>query len=298
MKRLKLSGSNFAGYTGVIGGIDFKDGITAYPVPTNIANRLTAAMNMVEVDEDGNEAGFTGLAYRLIAEAEMRAPVIEPLKLQTEDERKEEDLQNALSRNKAPVDKFYTGEELEDIASNGGIKALRAIGEPWNVKGKAIPGLILSILNAQRLFTDSSTEVIKVMIEPEKAVVPVEPDVLAKSAPEYVAPEGEDKTQADLRNEAERLKNAAIAGDLSAAFSTDPELIEVAQKAIDEGEVLLGSSILASTYDIEGNTVQLGDLVAGAFELSGFTAVEWNSLPDDEREDLIRLELDRRLPKE
>lgn len=59
--------------------------------------------------------------------------------------------------------------------------------------------------------------------------------------------------------------------------------------------MLYGSSVLASTYEIAGQTVQLGDIVAAAHELSGKTVVEWNDLPDDEREALLRLELDRLL---
>ncbi|PYE89588.1 hypothetical protein [Phyllobacterium leguminum] len=59
--------------------------------------------------------------------------------------------------------------------------------------------------------------------------------------------------------------------------------------------ILIGSSVLASTYEIAGKTVQLGDIVAATHELSGKTVAEWNELPDDEREALLRLEFDRLL---
>jgi hypothetical protein len=60
-------------------------------------------------------------------------------------------------------------------------------------------------------------------------------------------------------------------------------------------EMLIGSSVLASTYEIAGETVQLGAIVAAAHELSGMTVEEWNELPNDDREALLRAELDRLL---
>jgi hypothetical protein len=62
-----------------------------------------------------------------------------------------------------------------------------------------------------------------------------------------------------------------------------------------EYEMLIGSSVLASTYEIAGRTVQLGDIVAAAHKLSGMTVGEWNDQPDDNREALLRGELDRLL---
>ncbi|WP_276122558.1 hypothetical protein [Pararhizobium qamdonense] len=63
-------------------------------------------------------------------------------------------------------------------------------------------------------------------------------------------------------------------------------------------ETLLGSSVLASSYDIAGETVQLGDIVAAAFATFGGTTAEWNGLENENREGLLRLELDKRLDAE
>lgn len=59
--------------------------------------------------------------------------------------------------------------------------------------------------------------------------------------------------------------------------------------------MLNGSNILASTYEIAGKTVTLGEIVAAAHKLSGMTVEEWNALADDAREDLLRAEFDRLL---
>lgn len=269
MNRLKLANPAWAGYTGTIGTVDFVNGVSAYPVPRQIADRISAAIRMIEVDEDGNEVKAAGVANRLIADAAMRAPVPAALKVQSEDERKAEDLDDTLKNNKAPTDKFYTHEELQAIADEKGIKGLREVAAPWNVKNKAIPGLIEAILGAQNSFTNGKTDIIREIITGEKPEPEPEEEKLAKNAPS-------------------EIQEAAITGDLSAALNVEDV----------SAETLLGSNTFASTYEIEGQTVTLGDLVAEAFKVSGASIEEWNALEEGDRDDLIRLELDRRLPKE
>ncbi len=63
----------------------------------------------------------------------------------------------------------------------------------------------------------------------------------------------------------------------------------------EEPPLLLGSSLLAATFEIGGAVVQLGDIVASAHAAKGCTPDEWNVLPDAERELLLQAELDRRL---
>lgn len=60
----------------------------------------------------------------------------------------------------------------------------------------------------------------------------------------------------------------------------------------ESDDMLIGSNVLASTYEIAGKTVTLGDIVAAAHKLSGMTVEEWNALPEDDRDALIRLRLD------
>lgn len=58
--------------------------------------------------------------------------------------------------------------------------------------------------------------------------------------------------------------------------------------AVIGDDMLIGSSIQPSVYKVEGKPdVQLGTVVARAYELSGLTADDWNKLPDAEREDKI-----------
>lgn len=234
MNRLKLSGSRWAGYTGNIGTVDFKDGISAYPVPRNIADRLSAAIAMVEVDEEGNELGEAGVVTRVIRDSALRAPVLAPLERQTEAERKVEDLRNTLKANKAPTDTFYTVDELHAIVDEKGIKGLRAIAEPWNVKGKAIPALIEAIIASQNKFLEGKNGVIAAVAEIKSEEAPqdevIEQDeVVEQDAPDVedhqpddqtTEQEGEKKQVPDAEPVGDLFANAAATGDMSAAIST------------------------------------------------------------------------------
>ncbi|WLR90995.1 hypothetical protein [Shinella zoogloeoides] len=280
MKRLKLSGSRWAGYTGLIGTVDFKDGISVDPVPQRIADRLSAAMPMTEIDDEGNEIGVAGVVARLLKDSAARAaPVTPSLVRQTEAEKKAEGLRDKLKAAKSPTDSFYAVEQLQAIADEKGIKGLRLVAEPWGVKGKAIPALIAAIMEAQNKFLEKKNYVVNVLAETAQ-----EPEIVEETG--KVRPE-------DIQTEKlSTISSAAITGDMSAAIST------TALEPLDAGETLLGSSVLASSYEIDGKTVTLGELVGVAHQLSGATAAEWNALPDADREDLIRAELDRRLPKD
>lgn len=58
--------------------------------------------------------------------------------------------------------------------------------------------------------------------------------------------------------------------------------------AAGNGEVLIGSSVQPSTFtDIDGNSVQLGTVVAAAHTESGLTVADWNAAPESERERLL-----------
>jgi hypothetical protein len=65
------------------------------------------------------------------------------------------------------------------------------------------------------------------------------------------------------------------------------------QQDSGQQDTLLGSSVLESTYEIGSKTVQLGDIVAAAHTASGLTLEAWNAQPDEEREHLLKLELEK-----
>ncbi len=72
-------------------------------------------------------------------------------------------------------------------------------------------------------------------------------------------------------------------------------IAEAKAKLLPPTDLLNGSSTLPATFEIGGDAVQLGTLVAAAHQLRGGTAEEWNALPEAERDALIVAERDRRL---
>lgn len=152
MKHLKIVSTGFETYTGNLGGVDFVDGVSVDPVPRVFANRLTAAFRMVEIEEDGSEVE-AGVAHRLIADAEKRAPVLEPLERQTEEEKVAESVEIIKQADTASVT-IYTKDELEAILEKDGIKGLRAVAEPWKVKDRSAIKLMELILVAQAQYSE------------------------------------------------------------------------------------------------------------------------------------------------
>lgn len=149
MNYLKIASPAWANYCGVIGTIEFKNGVSVYPVPRIFADKISAAMEMIEVDAEGNEIRPAGGAHRLITESRVRAPIAEKLTAVSQADLDAEERALAAKSDKPPVSRFYEAAELEAIASKGGIKALREVGDQWGVKGKAITALIIEILDAQ-----------------------------------------------------------------------------------------------------------------------------------------------------
>lgn len=69
--------------------------------------------------------------------------------------------------------------------------------------------------------------------------------------------------------------------------------IEAKFEAEAEGmdDTLIGSSVLESTYEIEDETIPLGEIVMLAFQHSGLTVAEWNALENDICEDMLEQSL-------
>jgi len=85
-------------------------------------------------------------------------------------------------------------------------------------------------------------------------------------------------------------------GDVRNFRDLNAETVESAPKSeqedpAEEGDdmALLGSNVQPATFGlVDGSTLQLGTVVGTAFERSGLkTAKEWNTLPDEEREEKI-----------
>lgn len=115
----------------------------------------------------------------------------------------------------------------------------------------------------------------------------------------HFAPQEDGKHVADVTIEAhiERFLSIPEAYRMLRTQGADPAAATFAPATdapfIDPDNVtLLGSNVHPATFEINGQTYALGDIVARAFADSGLTAENWNDLPDDTRATKIDIVLD------
>lgn len=152
MKLIRLMSRGWDTYTGFLGQVEFKDGLSVGPVEKNIADRIAGSITAVEEDSKTGDQVEAGQASRFKARATTEAPVNLGLRRATDEELKAEQVVLAAEAKNGKVERLYNREQLEAIASEKGITALRVIAKPWVVKDRAIPGLISRIIAAQDIY--------------------------------------------------------------------------------------------------------------------------------------------------
>lgn len=137
--KIVLLEPQFSGYSGMLCGVQFENGVSVAELPFIDQQRICASMraSTVEGKNVSPSAAYSDrgeLAADLITEPV--APDIVPMKRGTPDE---------------PTKQIqtFTREELESIADNEGIAGLRVIGNQVGVKAKGIVEMIEGILKAQ-----------------------------------------------------------------------------------------------------------------------------------------------------
>ena len=167
----RLAAKGWENFTGSMGhGAMFKDGVSVLPLTPRQIARIGSTTVLVN-DETGEQVGPSVIHLNLQPTA---APVAEKLKTAVQekadfefdrqklaDEEKarkeaeakafEEAQRKAQEQVEAQV--IYTRAELEAIAGNDGIGALRDIAKPLGVKGRAIGELVSETLAAQAKLT-------------------------------------------------------------------------------------------------------------------------------------------------
>lgn len=149
MKHLRVTEPGLSTYSGFLHCVEFKDGVSVEPLPRMLADRISASMQCVEINEDGTETQAGPAARLVTTDRALEAEVIEHPGVMTEDEKLAEQKRVRDLAKKKVVMTILTGKELEAIADKGGIKALREIAKLWGVKHREIPELIKLILEQQ-----------------------------------------------------------------------------------------------------------------------------------------------------
>ena len=132
MHFVKIDQIGWDSYNGLLGMVPFKNGVSERPVTDVEMSRLGASIRLVKVDSDEQVGAATTMANSRHVSAEVEAP-IEPVKEEP----------------KAEVELKYTKDQLEEIASEGGIKAVRDIAKEFDVKGVEISKMIEDIMKVQ-----------------------------------------------------------------------------------------------------------------------------------------------------
>jgi hypothetical protein len=178
LAKIRLTQKGWEGYTGDFGGQQFVDGVSVEQLPRNIVDRLSANVNCVTIDAEGEETP-AGIARRIIGGQTIPVTSLEPLKRQSAKE-KDDELKNDRMTTKAKSQvQFYTANELEALAARSGIHGLREVAKPWGCKDRSINKLIKAILEAQETYKLRQAEL---EAERAKARKDAEDQSLAKQA--------------------------------------------------------------------------------------------------------------------
>ena len=150
--KIRLKEKGFESFTGFMGEVEFKDGVSVEDVPRMFADRIAAAMRTETVD--GKEIGELA---RLRENKDMPAPDVISQQTKRDQEEAKEAKEEAKEEPKGdiveewtmPEMTWYTKEELGAIADEKGIEGLREIAEPLGVKGRAIIEIINGVVKKQ-----------------------------------------------------------------------------------------------------------------------------------------------------
>lgn len=163
--KIRLTQPGFETYTGQSGILFFEEGLSTADVSFRDAARVAAVM-LCEF-EDGTSCSPSQriLDSALVEASSARDTYDEPAPgavaapAPAADVLAKVDVDPAKGAAAVVVDEtpapaaatgpaIYTAEELGELADKGGIAALRAIGDPINVKSNSIGGLIAALVNA------------------------------------------------------------------------------------------------------------------------------------------------------
>ncbi len=133
--KIRIIENGWAGYTGMLGYVEFVDGVSVEDVSRGDAGRLGAIVQVESVEDGTNPS----VAQQIL---DSRAFEMKSQTLSTGTDEKGEKI--------AAEDKVYDQAELEAIADVGGIKALRVIADPKDIKAQSIQELISKILDSQK----------------------------------------------------------------------------------------------------------------------------------------------------
>lgn len=137
-RRIRIVEKNMQTYTGPIGGVSFVNGVSTVRVDYPTAQRIGACLGIVDADSNS-----TDLITPAAASLRDRNITLDNKDVQAFNNG------TAFSPERFESIVFHTPEELDAIASKGGLPAILALAQKWGRKGRSIPACIAAIIQEQ-----------------------------------------------------------------------------------------------------------------------------------------------------
>jgi len=226
MKYLKCAKPTHKDFNGHIGRYRFENGVSAEKINRRERDRMAAAMEFEEIDDDGNIIPAGG-AYRMIALSAAGAPTMPAFDRQTEEEKSQEKI--SLTPLLSAVPPIYTKEELDAVADKSGISGVREVAAHWDVKHRSIVVLMQMILDSQATWLENDENKRRAkqaaLNKEQEAQSPERDRETAGKLADALEAEVAGDVQVEVENE--DILAAAASGDMAAALSetvvTEPE---------------------------------------------------------------------------
>lgn len=140
MFKVRIDRKGYDKFNGTLGFVEFENGVSVRPLTEREVAVIGASIRLVRVDTDEQVGQGVKIKEGTKASAEVKKPL-------------------AKASDAKPVEAKplkYDKDKLEEIASEGGIKAIREIAKEFDVKGVEISKMIDGILEAQAPKTEST----------------------------------------------------------------------------------------------------------------------------------------------
>lgn len=133
MYKVRIDSVGFEYFTGLLGQVPFTNGVSDRELTDGETSRLGASVRLVRLDNDEQVGAATDIVNARNVQAKV-APVEKA----------------PVEAAKQPAKELkYSKEYLENLAQEGGIKAVRKVGDEFGVKNVQISSLIDEIIEAQ-----------------------------------------------------------------------------------------------------------------------------------------------------
>lgn len=146
MPVLKIVQKGMESYSGFIGEVEFKGGVSTNPVSRSEARRIAACMSVVDAKTGKNPSATQEMVdQRSFTLRDMENAKRQSTKLDAEDVEESETTDAEQAEQPDQVGELnwdWTREDLEAKADAGGIGELREFAKPYGVNGRAIVDII------------------------------------------------------------------------------------------------------------------------------------------------------------